>query len=374
MRKEGKLLEKIFKIYIILTIIFLSIFFEKEYVLPYFLTLLTFYLFSFITLWGITPGIYCDNPITAVEGNNTANNLNNQEQWYVFVAPRSGKMILSTCGTTTEDTYVEVYLNECKIMADYYNNWGCDVQAKLEIPVFEGYTYYIRWAGIYTSGTYTWNLSITDPIPGEFCTNAIPAVVDTNESDHTHNIDQWFIYKATQDGYANISSCNLTDEDTYVGIYSNCSGSFITENNDYCDKQSKVRFPIRKDNYYYIKWYSYYTTGKYKWTLTIDPPLAGEVCSAAIDAQIGNSNLADHTAGIDQWFKYKATKNGRITANTCGLTTELTYLMVINDCSWGFENVETKNLNCGTQVKKYFEARKDQTFYFLWKNTYTSGT
>jgi len=45
-RKEGKLLEKIFKIYIILTIIFLSIFFEKEYVLPYFLTLLTFYLFS----------------------------------------------------------------------------------------------------------------------------------------------------------------------------------------------------------------------------------------------------------------------------------------------------------------------------------------
>ncbi|MCX7986832.1 MAG: T9SS type A sorting domain-containing protein [Bacteroidales bacterium] len=335
------------------------------------ITLILIGLLASKSVFSIPQGISCDNPMNAVIGNNTANNASGQDQWYRFTAPKNGRMILSTCGTTTEDTYVEVY-NTCGSFATDYNNWGCNDQAKLVVPVFEGNTYLIRWAGIFTSATYSWTLSIEDPIPGEFCVTPLTAKEDTNECDHTGNIDQWFEYKATNDGYVTISSCGLTSEDTYVGVFSNCWNSFITESNDFCSKQSQVKFKVTKNVNYYIKWYKHMTTGKYKWTLKYEPPLPGELCSTAKEAKIGSSNFADHTSNIDQWFYYKATKNGRITATTCGLTTERTFLITMMDCWW--QLTDYKQTACGNQTKIRFKGIKDYVYFFRWSNAYTSGS
>lgn len=51
MISKGKLLEKTFKIYIIFTVIFLSIIFNRDYILPYSFTLLTFYVSSIFLLF-----------------------------------------------------------------------------------------------------------------------------------------------------------------------------------------------------------------------------------------------------------------------------------------------------------------------------------
>lgn len=51
MKHKSKILEKIFKIYVVFTIIFVSIFFERKYFLPYFYTIIGFYISSIIIMF-----------------------------------------------------------------------------------------------------------------------------------------------------------------------------------------------------------------------------------------------------------------------------------------------------------------------------------
>lgn len=107
------------------------------------------------------PGDFCELPIAAVTGINSASNATGS-QWFSYTPSIDGRMILSTCGMTTEDTKVYVY-DGCNVGDIDNSDDNCgeeDLQTEISINVTKGTKYLIKWDDSYTKGTYNWSLSM----------------------------------------------------------------------------------------------------------------------------------------------------------------------------------------------------------------------
>jgi len=233
-----------------------------------------FFLFSFI-IYQVSAqpaGASCEDALTAVIGTNQADNSHG-DQWFKYTATRDGKIVVSTCDLTTEDTYVAVY-KDCDGWGVGGNDNYCNLQSRFSFQSKAGTTYYIKWESN-TSGKYKWILTEEDPLPGEYCITAMDAIADTNEADNA-NGDQWFKYTATRNGKILISSCNLTTLDTYLEVYRSCGGMMISSNDNFCNQQSQISFLSNTGETYYIVWRNYKTNGNYNWLLKEVDPSPGE--------------------------------------------------------------------------------------------------
>lgn len=219
-------------------------------------------------------GASCYDPIDA---NQTANKVftgtQNIEQWFTFTASQTGKIVVSSCDLTNEDTYVKVYAGGVCIplILKAENDDHCSAQSKVSFIGTEGYDYLIVWVNKSSSESFNWSLTETNWQQGETCNDPILAVEGTaNESDHSEATHQWFTYTPVTDGSLTISTCGLTAENTSVRIFEDCSGLQLTGNNDYCSEQSEVQLTVVKDQQYLIQWENNSTAGVYNWSLSFD--------------------------------------------------------------------------------------------------------
>ncbi|QKG79518.1 fibronectin type III domain-containing protein [Tenuifilum thalassicum] len=215
--------------------------------------------------WG--PGESCTTAIEAVAGTNTAD-CTGGDRWFKYTATRDGKIAISNCGLTGDNTGLDIY-TDCRSYPVYYGNYCGSGQRKIQFPIQAGTTYYIRWT-VGSSGTFDWTLSEEDWGPGETCKTAIEAVAGTNTADCTGG-DRLFKYTATIDGVLTVSTCGLTNGDTYVKVYDECGGLEIGRSDDYCGYQSQLSIPVTLGNIYYIKWDDSWYSGQFDWSISLKP-------------------------------------------------------------------------------------------------------
>jgi len=90
---------------------------------------------------------------------------------------------------------------------------------------------------------------------------------------------------------------------------------------------------------------------------------------AVADTNTTNYNFAD------QWFKYTATRNGRIVVRSCGLTTVNTAVIAYKELPSGNnELIDGNDDACGQQSLIGFPADSGVTYYFVWRIKYASGS
>lgn len=199
----------------------------------------------------------------------------------------------------------------------------------------------------------------------------IPVSAGTHIADNS-NGPQWFKYVPSSDKKIKISTCGLTNEDTYFIVYDSLQNWVAYSNND-CNNQSEKTFFVKGGYSYYICWANYYTSGTYQWTLTELTLIPGEFCENAISAQIG-TNTADHSAGVDQWFKFTATKDGKIRISTCGQTNISTYANIYKGCGY-IDYIYKNEKFCGTGQREIeFPVFAGETYYIHWQNVGNNGT
>ncbi|TLX71962.1 T9SS type A sorting domain-containing protein [Labilibacter sediminis] len=317
----------------------------------------------------IQTGDFCDSPFDAILGTNSADHSCGVSQWYTYTPTTDGKLTISSCGLTGEDTFIEIYTN-CEGYPFIFNNNYCNYQSLVTFESIANTTYYIRWKNNYTSSSYNWTISEADPEVGDFCIDPLTATIGTNSSDHTKGVDQWFTYTASIDGEITVSSCTQTNEDTFVEIYNDCDTKLYS-NNDYCNTQSELSFPCTQGTTYYILWTKHYTTGSYNWTLSEEDITTGNYCSTPYENLIIGTNHASHTSGYDQWYKYTPETSSRVEVSNCGLTTENTDLAIYKSC--GSTAYISVNNTCNSQESVIFPAYIGETYYINWKSTYSSG-
>ncbi len=120
----------------------------------------------------VTLNLIADGPAT---GTGTTLTFGDQKSadWYVFTAPADGVISISSCGGGS-DTYLRVHTGTCDSLelagesddacdADLNPNNKNNILASNLPALFvrSGMTYYVEWAGIWSTDPFSWTLSFT---------------------------------------------------------------------------------------------------------------------------------------------------------------------------------------------------------------------
>ncbi len=304
-----------------------------------------------------------------LDGNNICNHSGNVDQWFKYTATVDGKITISNCGVS-QDTKIEIYSSCGSQIPIIANDNYCGKQSEVVFKCKTGITYYIKWKLIKGYEIYIWELIEHDALQGDFCNNPKNAILGSNISNHIGSGEQWFTYTTTRSGKLKISSCDKTNEDTYIEVYKSCTGYPIAYNNDHCSKQSSVILECTANTKYLIRWKNKSISNSYEWDLSYIIPQQGDFCKNPLNASIG-ANQSNHSSGNDQWFTYTATVTGEIIISSCNQTHENTFVEIYSDCN---NQIIFNDDFCANQSQLSFACIKDETYLIKWCNYHTLGT
>ncbi|MHC5001596.1 MAG: hypothetical protein ACYTJ0_00590 [Planctomycetota bacterium] len=175
--------------------------------------------------------------------------------WYEYVAPSTGDLIVSTCGSADFDTVIAVYKPAIGIGYTCPGSWVmallgcnddaglCELTSQLTVPVVSGGLYRIRIAGFQgAQGNGTFSVRC---VPGnDDCGDAFPigngsTYFSTNNAttdgashatcsfcctDEQISSDIWYLYTATCTGTLTVRTCEETFFDTRLAVYQPTEG------------------------------------------------------------------------------------------------------------------------------------------------------
>ena len=308
-------------------------------------------------------GLTCDSAKIASVGLNLTDSVS--FQWYKYTATKTGKTVISTCGLTNVDAQPMVYADCNYTYIDQILSYCPYPQRKLEFAADSGQSYLIFWQQYsFSPDTFSWMLSEETFGPGETCGTAVNITPGIQNAASLSV--QWFKYTAQQSGKVEISTCGLTSlsslfANTYEG---SCSIlTYVNANWESCGSQFKRSFFADSGKTYWIKFQNYGPVDTFSWSLNEAMPLPGEFCTAPKIANAG-VNIADSMA--QQWFKFTATRSGKITISNCGSST-FSYITVYSDCS--YSNIPTNDSSCdGSGFIFEFLADSGSNYYVEWHN------
>lgn len=283
-------------------------------------------------------GSACDNPLDAnIPENRMFTGDHNVEQWFTYTASKTGKIVVSSCGLTAEDTYVRIYPGGVCIplVLKVESDDHCSLQSKVAFIGTEGYDYLIVWTNKSSSKSFNWSISEEAWQQGELCSLPLNATEgNTNIADHSNATDQWFSYTSVSDGKITVSSRALTTENTSVRIYDDCAGIQLVGNDDFNGEQSEVEFDVIKDQPYLIRWEKKAISGSYNWSLLF------EGAPTAVDNARKNEVEVVYSNGL---LRIKLSKPEISTVKLFNLSGAL-----VKTCNSSSAEIE---VNCGGLVK-----------------------
>jgi hypothetical protein len=104
-------------------------------------------------------GICFDNAIAAIEGVMEVNHNEGYDKWFVYKAERTGSVVFSSYGYTTENTCLFLYDESAENILGSSNFTKGSLQSEYVIDVKEGELYYVKWSSAFTTGRYNWKLA-----------------------------------------------------------------------------------------------------------------------------------------------------------------------------------------------------------------------
>ncbi len=203
--------------------------------------------------------------------------------WFKYTAPRTGPLVLSTCGSSF-DTVLTVFNNgNCNLTAGNITACNDDapagsscgsgtLQSNITLNVNTGEQYLIRLSGFTNAtGSYRFNVG---PV-NDNCNSMIPAVLGDNAfdnrmadtdgavltsctgfGDNQVNGDLWYSFVPATDGLLTVGTCG-SSFDTKLAFYTgySCGANGLTEcNDDSCGLQSKIEnIPVVAGQWYTIR-------------------------------------------------------------------------------------------------------------------------
>jgi len=161
----------------------------------------------------------------------------------------------------------------------------------------------------------------------------------------------WYCYTASCDGVATVSLCG-SSFDTMLAVYDGCSstptsGNMLRCNDDFCDRQSEVVFPVTAGNKYLIEvgGFNSLEFGPGVLNITCDgmaaappndkwfsPLLVGNVSNLAFDTTYATFDGSGNCmTSPNIWYCYTAPYTCNVTVSLCGSEFD-TMLAIYNGC------------------------------------------
>ncbi|WP_066628998.1 T9SS type A sorting domain-containing protein [Labilibacter marinus] len=327
------------------------------------------FIFLSVLVWGVAilqvsaqGGKTCVEATTANQGINISNNSMG-EQWFKYTATTNGKVIVSSCGQTTADTYVEIF-DGCNLEAFTFSNDFCDKQSEVCFEVISGLTYWICWKDSYTLQTYEWFLTEESKNQGEFCSNPMSIGSGNLSNIIQENTYKWFEFTASRNGKITVQA-NSTD--CKIAVFNDCSTS-STLNNDENWNPSITAFEGQTGQSYLIAIRNSSSNTNVGWSITESNWELGERCAEPIDVHSLDNLPINHDSGTDKWYRFIALRDGDITITSANATTEDTYLEVYEGCGSG--KVAFSDDAVGMQSELVLSVKANKAYYIKWDNIF----
>jgi hypothetical protein len=193
----------------------------------------------------------------------------------------------------------------------------------------------------------------------------------------------WYLYTATCSGCATVSLCG-SNFDTKVAVYDGGScpptlGDLLTSNDDYCNHQSQVSFPVSAGSQYLIEvggYDSWVGSGKMSISCSTSPcqPSNDNCFLAEPIFNANNKSFSTEWATFDGpglcmtgpniWYCYTASHSGDVTVSLCGSMYD-TKLAIYNGCECypsAGDLIECNDDYCYNQSQVTFAATAGQQY------------
>lgn len=311
--------------------------------------------------------------------------------WFFYVASCDGEATVNTCGSLF-DTTLQIF-SECGGTEIACNDDECGLQSELVFTVTAGTTYIIRVAGYdgatgsgvinvscveegacavipppevdVTSDAYlqviaedvfccetAWDATCQeayddlvggggDPPANDDCADATvvtdgttafssTGATGTDETSCTldDTNDVWFSYTATCNGNVTATTCG-SEFDTSIAAFDGCGGAELVCNDDSCDLQSVITFPVVQGTTYIIRVAGYDgATGAGVLNISCSPPPANDDCADAEVQLLGQDQTVivsgDNTGATEEfpglvvvWEAFTISECSNVTIDYC---------------------------------------------------------
>lgn len=290
-----------------------------------------FVLLSILCIFNnITSQSTCETA-TVVENNSTniANISDNPHHWFKYTAEKDGKLTVSNCGSTSQDTHVAIY-KECGGSLIASNDDGCSNQSKLSVTTDEGEVYFILWKLLsFSTGTsFEWTLMEEEAALGELRSKAIESKFKDNLV--TTNDNKAFWYKITPTKSCRITINQAGDDSYYKYLY-----VYKSENQNYLNSYSgssiNASFIAEAGLTYYLKWSSH-NNSTFIFNYSEIDINEGEYCVRPIKINTSGSEQSANITSNGVWYEYTPEKDCEINVTTSN-NNNYKYLTLHNDCN-----------------------------------------
>ena len=286
------------------------------------------------------------------------------EQWYRIRHTQDSFVVVETSGEI--DTMMEAYDDSINLI-DSNDDGGFDLNARLEVFIAAGKTYYFKVLGYGdTSGPYS-ILATQKPLPRPV--DLRPGAPSRNET-LREGQDQW--YSVTAQGAGILTVETISSIDTYLELY-DTSFVKISENDDGGeDTNAKLEVYTERGKTYYFKLrgYSAEVSGTYRIIASFEE-MASDTernteRSRAVSLRLGEAfPVFMRTAGESRWYRYEAGSQTNFMVQTRGDTDTMLLLYDSNG------NLITEDDDSGDGLNALISERINAGTYFIEVKTYS---
>lgn len=289
-----------------------------------------------------------------------ADNRGGRSVWFRWTAPFSGEARFGTCGATTFDTLLGVYLgsNVAALGRVAASDDSCGDRSEAVFNVVLGTTYSIAVDGFNgAAGNFTlsWgqvlpplndNFAAAQPLTGNRGSTEgtiLGATREAGEPRHGSSSPYgsvWYRWTAGLNGAVGFDTCRAAAFDTVLGAYTGLAVSGLTAlatNDDSCRFLSRVRFSVRTGRSYFIAVDGEGLLGQRRGAFTLSwlaaPTPRNDLFRAArrirglrgsvrasnqgATGERGERRHAGSPAGASMWYRWRAPRSMQITFDTC---------------------------------------------------------
>lgn len=320
-------------------------------------------------------GHSCDDPMMIDSGAHEAPIVDinfYQKSYYGYTFDQKGTVTFTTCGLTPgHDPYMRIYSTDCELIADIDGNdlncasgghetWSVDGNVGDTVVTF---------IGAHLSVSEYPHINFEVQFTPNSCENA--SVLSSDSTFLVNNLEShdWFQYTATQDGYIQIRTCDLTNKDTYVIFYEEDCTTQLIANDDACGLQSKLTHEVSNGQTIKIKFDNVYNIGAtYQASIEFYEEAKGISCSEPIAIDSAGTYTSNNELG-DQWFRFIFPADGEVTISSCDLAEVDTKLDIQSDCD---TKLVCDDDSCGEQETISRSGQRGDTILFVWGDSFHS--
>jgi hypothetical protein len=330
-----------------------------------------------------------------------AENRGARSVWYRWVAPFSGDAVIATCGATTFDTLLGIYVGThvAALGPISSNDDSCGERSQAVLTAVAGTTYNIAVDGYDgAAGTFTLSWGPLLPPPNDTFAAAQPlsggrGTVDGTNLGATREIGEplhgstgpygsvWYRWTSNLNGAVGFDTCRGAFFDTVIGAYSGTVLSRLTRlavNDDSCRVFSRVRFPVRAGGSYYIAVDGEGILGQRRGGFTLSwlaaPRPRNDDFRAArrirgaqgflvasntgATGERGERPHARNPASASMWYRWRAPRSMRITFDTCRSGFDTILAVYRGSSMRRLKVVKANDDACRTQARVVIRARR----------------